>query len=164
MADDVEYSDSYRGDDSCSLAKAAHVVAESWTIFILRESLAGVTRFSDYRSRLGIAPDVLTNRLARMVDLGLMERRQYREAGQRARESYHLTERGRQLGLLILALQQWGDDHTPSRVPTTIGFRTTRGDRVDARFVDASGAVVDGDDIRLVRLDPASGEVATVDA
>lgn len=141
----------YRGSDPCSLANALDIVGERWAFFILREALAGTTRYAEFRAALGIASDVLADRLRTLVGAGVMERRSYREPGQRARESYHLTEAGRRLDLVIAAMQQWGDEYVPSAHPPTVAF-VTGGDRpVRASFVDVEGAPVPQDEVRLER-------------
>ena len=131
---------------TCSLIKAVDVVGERWTFFVLREALAGTTRFSEFRARLGIASDVLAARLAKLVDSGLMTRQTYREPGQRPREGYCLTEAGRQLNVVLCALQQWGDQLP--RTTSTVVYRTVDGKPVRVRFVDDEGAVVAPDDVR----------------
>lgn len=148
----VSVADEYRGTDPCSLANAVQVVGEKWTFFILREALAGTTRFTEFRRRLGIAPDVLSNRLDRLVEAAILSREEYRERGQRPRNGYHLTPAGRELGVSILALQQWGDAWTPSRTPTSVGFRRPHGERVSVAFVDQNGCAIDPDDVAAVRL------------
>ncbi|MCE6996846.1 helix-turn-helix transcriptional regulator [Saccharothrix sp. S26] len=135
---------------TCSLIKAVDLVGERWTFFVLREALAGTTRFSDFRARLGIASDVLTARLAKLVDSGLMTRRAYREPGQRPREGYCLTEAGRQFNVVLCALQQWGDEHLPDTTSTVV-YRTVDGRPVQVRFVDGEGAVVAAGDVRPER-------------
>lgn len=129
--------DEYRGDTACSLARAVGVVGEKWTFFILREALVGTTRFAQFRSNLGIAPDVLSARLATLTAARLMETVEYREEGQRARSEYRLTQAGEEFALVIAALQQWGDKWTPSRVPTSVGFEDNRGRPLETAFVDA---------------------------
>lgn len=113
----------------------------------MREAFSGTTKFSGFRAALGIASDVLTDRLGTLVDAGVMERREYREAGQRPRPAYHLTESGRQLALVLAALQQWGEQHLPSDVPG-ISFSSAAGSRVAVRFVDEDGSVLDEQDVR----------------
>ena len=68
-----------------------------WSLLILREAFWGRTRFAEIRARLGVAPDVLTDRLGRLVDGGILERRPYRDSGEREREEYVLTGAGRAL-------------------------------------------------------------------
>src|ERR1700748_739946 len=104
-----------QGEESlCSIERALQVVGDRWTLLILREALLqGTTRFADFRNDLGIAADILTSRLADLVDEGLMEKKPYREPGTRMRYSYHLTPAGEQLRLVLAALQQWGDENRP---------------------------------------------------
>lgn len=136
---------------SCSLTQALDVVGERWAFLIMREALAGTTRFSQFRATLRIAPDVLSARLGVLVAGGVMERRDYREPGQRTRASYHLTDAGRELAPVLGALQQWGDAHRPSDL-RPLRFRSTTGRRVSVRFVDEDGTVLDQDQ---VHPDPA---------
>jgi DNA-binding HxlR family transcriptional regulator len=62
----------------CSIARTLEVLGEKWTLLVVREACEGRTRFSEFRSALGVAPDVLADRLATLVDVGVMERRPYR--------------------------------------------------------------------------------------
>ena len=80
-------------------------------LLIIREALLGTTRFVEFQTSLGIAPDMLSSRLATLVDYAVMIKRAYQEPGQRARPEYHLTPAGRELRVVIAALQQWGDRH-----------------------------------------------------
>jgi len=143
----------YRGGDPCSLANTVSVVGERWTFFVLREALAGATRFTEFRESLGIASDVLTARLDTLLNAGIMEKRTYHEAGRRPRDGYHLTVSGRELALAVLALQQWGDVYTPSRTPSSITFRSVAGREVAAAFVDDRGHLLSTAEVRLVRRD-----------
>lgn len=140
-----------RGEfDPCSLAQTLDLVGDRWTFFLLREALAGATRYGEFRA-LGIASDVLSARLGMLVDAGVLERRPYQDPGQRVRESYHLTEPGRQLGLVLGAIQQWGDEHKPCEAGYAIAYRSADGRPVSVRFVDDRGEVVDQDDVHLER-------------
>lgn len=93
---------------NCSIAQALEVIGEWWTLLILRDSFLGVRRFDDFVERLGIARNVLTNRLDTLVDSGVLERRAYDEG--RGRYDYVLTEKGRALWPVLTALRQWGDE------------------------------------------------------
>jgi DNA-binding HxlR family transcriptional regulator len=119
----------------CSIERALQVVGDRWTLLILREALLqGATRFADFRNDLGIAADILTSRLADLVDEGLMEKRPYREPGARMRYSYHLTPAGEQLRLVLAALQQWGDENRPPvGGPSTLRRSADRGRPVSVR-------------------------------
>jgi len=92
----------------CSIARALDVVGEWWTLLILRDALRGTTRFDDFHESLGMARSVLTARLKRLTDAGVLDRFQYREHP--PRHEYQLTDKGRALFPVVAALQRWGDD------------------------------------------------------
>src|SRR3712207_798319 len=98
----------YEGQ-TCSVARALEVVGERWTILILRDAFLGVRRFDDFQRSLGVARNVLNNRLQRLVEAGILERRRYQERP--ARHEYRLTGMGRELWPAIVALMHWGDRH-----------------------------------------------------
>ena len=109
----AKMADGKLADETCSIARTLCVVGERWTFLILREAFLGVSRFAEFRDRLGVAPDVLSDRLATLVEYGVMERVPYREPGARSRSAYLLTPAGRELQVVLSALQQWGDEHLP---------------------------------------------------
>ena len=96
--------------DRCGMAKASEILGDRWSLLILREAFYGVMRFADMQADIGAPRSVLTARLAKLVDTGLLERFSYQEDGARARQAYRLTDRGRQLGVVFLAMKQWWDD------------------------------------------------------
>jgi len=100
-------------DSSCAIARSLGVLGERWTFLILREALTGSTRFSEFRDALGVATDVLTERLNTLVEYGVMTREPYREPGSRSRFAYGLTPAGRELQVVLSGLQQWGDEYLP---------------------------------------------------
>lgn len=148
------------GPASCSLANTLAVLGERWTFLVLREALAGTTRFNDFRSTLGIAAEVLSTRLASLVDAGVMVRHSYREPGQRARDSYHLTDPGRELVVVLGALQQWGDEHTPASKEPAFAFTTDDGRKVSVAFVDEAGTAVPAGEafVRRTASHPLAGQ------
>jgi DNA-binding HxlR family transcriptional regulator len=141
----------------CSLAQTLEFVGERWTFLVLREALAGTTRFAEFRAALGIAPDVLSARLGTLVAAGIMMRVPYKEPGQRAREAYHLTDAGRQFSLVLGALQQWGDAHVTDAAGPTMSYRTPDGRPVAVRFVDDQGRVLAQAEVRLERTAALGG-------
>jgi len=103
----------WREHDSarCSVARTASVVGDGWTVLVLRDLFNGIRRFDDLATRLGIARNVLTRRLAGLVQEGVVVRVPYREAGHRQRHEYRLTDAGRDLRPVVLAMLTWGDAH-----------------------------------------------------
>jgi DNA-binding HxlR family transcriptional regulator len=104
----------YDGQD-CSLAAALEVVGERWTLLVLRDALYGVRRYGDFLAHLDIPRAVLAERLQRLVDGGLLDRRRYQEAP--ARDEYVLTDKGAELWPVIHRLAQWGERHLSSGGP-----------------------------------------------
>lgn len=85
------------------------ILGEKWTVVVLREVFTGVRRFDDMRQRTGIPRQVLTNRLATLVDEGVMRRVPYQDPGARVRHEYRLTEKGFNLYPVLVAVREWGD-------------------------------------------------------
>lgn len=135
-------------DPYCSIARSLGVLGERWTFLVLREALWGVARFAQFRQRLGVAPDVLAERLGTLVEFGVLARRPYQEAGSRAREEYHLTAAGRELLVVLGALQQWGDDHlSRPEGPSVVRRHRSSGRPLHVGFVDEHGREVDLADV-----------------
>jgi DNA-binding HxlR family transcriptional regulator len=95
------------GHLNCSVARALDVVGEWWTLLVLRDVFFGVRRFEAIQADLGIARNVLSDRLATLVEHGILERRRYQEHPERF--EYVLTDMGRDLFPVLLALMGWGD-------------------------------------------------------
>lgn len=96
---------------NCSVARALSVVGERWSLLIVREALDGVRRFGEFRSRLGIAGNLLATRLETLTAAGVMRRVPYREPGDRQRFEYELTDQGYDLRPVLIALLEWGDKY-----------------------------------------------------
>jgi DNA-binding HxlR family transcriptional regulator len=96
---------------TCSIARTARILGDRWTVLVVRDLFNGVRRFDELQSHLGIARDILTKRLALLVDEGVAERRAYRPEGERVRHEYVLTQAGRELRTVLVALMDWGDHH-----------------------------------------------------
>ncbi len=115
--------------------------------------MGGVERFADFQGALGIAPNVLTARLERLVDAGVMTKRSYQEPGSRRRQSYHVTPAGRDLAVPLAALQQWGDVHDPPRRGPSMERRSAAGAEVRVGLLDEADNVVPLSELSFV---PAS--------
>jgi len=99
-------------DQVCSIARALEVIGERWTLLILRDALLGHTRFEDFQDSLGIASNVLTNRLKLLCDEDVLER--VPDAERPGRPKYSLTGKGRELGPALILMMKWGDRHYPT--------------------------------------------------
>lgn len=97
------------GAENCSLARSLAVVGDRWTLLILRDAFLRIRRFDDFQSSTGIARRVLAERLAKLVDNGILEKRPYQDRP--VRYEYTLTSKGLDLYPVILALAHWGDAH-----------------------------------------------------
>jgi DNA-binding HxlR family transcriptional regulator len=93
----------------CSVAQCLEVVGEWWSMLIIRDAFLGVTRFDQFQERLGISRNILNQRLARLVEEGILDKVPYSEHP--PRYDYRLTARGRDLWPVLTAMRQWGDKH-----------------------------------------------------
>jgi DNA-binding HxlR family transcriptional regulator len=116
---------------NCSMARALEIVGERWTMLIVRDVFLGIRRFDDLADELGITRSVLTNRLARLVDQGVLERRRYQQRPERF--EYRLTAKGLDLWPVALALLKWGDKHYAPAGPPRIVVHRNCGGEVDDR-------------------------------
>jgi DNA-binding HxlR family transcriptional regulator len=95
--------------ETCSLSAALEVVGRRATMLLLREAFYGAHRFHQFVRRTGFAEPVAASRLRELVNAGLLERRPYKEPGQRSRSEYYLTQKGSDLFASVVALTRWGD-------------------------------------------------------
>lgn len=92
---------------NCSIANALNLIGEGWTIMILREAFFGTRRFEEFQQNLGVARNILTARLKKLCDSGILERHPIKEGAKR--HEYRLTTMGRDLLPILVVLNQWGD-------------------------------------------------------
>jgi DNA-binding HxlR family transcriptional regulator len=97
-------------EKNCSISRPLSFLGERWTVLVLRDLFLGRRRFDDIQASLGVATNVLSARLATLTEEGIVERRRYSEHPERF--EYVLTEKGRDLQPLLLALLAWGDKYT----------------------------------------------------
>lgn len=135
----------------CSVARSLDVLGEKWTLLVVREAFFGVTRFADFRARLGVAPDVLTARLETLVEGGVLARRPYRDEGQRQREEYVLTAAGAELKTILAAFVAWGDVHRPSGFgPSTVYVDRDTEEPVRIAFLADDGRELAPEEVTVV--------------
>ena len=96
---------------NCAIGAAVDILGERPTFLVLREAFNGVRRFDDMQRRTGMPRQVLSQRLARLVDEGMLRKAPYQESGQRSRTEYRLTEKGLDLYPVLVALMEWGDKY-----------------------------------------------------
>ncbi|MFI6265481.1 winged helix-turn-helix transcriptional regulator [Micromonospora sp. NPDC051006] len=111
--------------ENCTIARAMEILGERWTLVVLREVFNGIRRFDDMRIRTGIPRQVLTNRLATLVEQGVLRREPYREPGSRVRHEYRLTDKGLDLWPVLVAVLGWGDRYLadPEGSPLAVEHR-----------------------------------------
>ncbi|AQA02185.1 transcriptional regulator [Mycobacterium sp. MS1601] len=146
-------------NDDCPIARAMAVLGERWSMLILREAMQGRSRFSDFRSELGVAPDILSSRLSALVAAGVFEVVDYQEPGDRRRQRYELTEAGHEASTILVALGQWGRTHLPS--DTDSGYRfveTASGKPVRAVLSRRDGRIIEPTEVLLA---PRPGETVS---
>ncbi len=136
----------------CSIERCLQSLSDRWSFLILRETLiSGVTRFADFQRKLGIAPNVLTNRLDDLVTAGVLTKRAYQLPGSRTRFSYHPTAAGKDLAVPLAALQQWGDEHDAPPDGPTVARRSAAGKAVRVVFLDTANKAVPVSDVIFVK-------------
>lgn len=141
-------------NNPCAIVRSVGILGDSWSFLIVREALLGAGTFAQFRDRLGIASDVLSARLATLVEHGVLEKTPYQEPGQRVREAYQLTAAGEDLKVVMIAMQQWGEAH----IPLTPGSRVravtvSEGERVHVGLLTADGRGVSSPEVAFLRSD-----------
>jgi DNA-binding HxlR family transcriptional regulator len=133
-------------DQVCSIARTLELIGERWTILIVRDAFLGVRRFDDLQRSLGIARNVLQNRLERLVEHGILERVRYQERPERF--EYRLTEKGIDLWPVLVSLISWGDRHAaPDGPPIILEHRDCGGRVNDRRICEKCGAFLGPRDV-----------------
>lgn len=126
--------------ERCSVGRALEVLGERWTILVMREAFYGLRRFDEMQRAIGCARNILADRLATLVERGVLSRVSYRDEGQRERFEYRLTPMGFEAFPVVIALQQWGDRwvSTPGGPPMEVRHRDC-GARVHAELRCTAG-------------------------
>lgn len=130
-------------EHDCSIARTLQVVGEHWSMLIVKNAFYGTTRFSDFQRLLGVARNILTDRLNHLVESGIMEKYVAREGG--VRQHYRLTAKGRDLLPIMIAMMQWGDRWAggDKGAPVIAIDRTSGSALAPIQLMTEQGAVVD---------------------
>ena len=129
---------------NCSIGAAVRIIGERQTFLVLREAFNGVRRFDDMQRRTAMPRQVLSDRLGRLVDEGLLRKASYQDSGQRRRYEYRLTEKGLDLYPVLVAMMEWGDKHAVgSAGPQVLLRHRDCGEPVELQLACAAGHVLE---------------------
>ena len=133
----------------CSLARSLAIIGDNWTLLVLRDCFLGVRRFDDFQQRLGVTRHVLSDRLRKLADGGVLEKAAYQERP--LRHEYRLTPMGRDLYPVIANLAQWGDKYLAGDAgPPLVRVHRQCGEPLEAKLqCGHCGDSVEAQDIRL---------------
>jgi len=145
-------------DQVCSIARALEVVGERWSLLILRDAFLGLRRFDDFQRSLGVARNVLADRLDRLVEAGVFERVRYTERPPRF--EYRLTKRGRDLYPVLFGLMRWGDKYAAPNGPPRVLLHRGCGGTPDDHLVCAKC----GESLSVGQLETRAGPGVEVEA
>jgi DNA-binding HxlR family transcriptional regulator len=142
-------------NEYCSMARAMAVVGDRWSILILREAYYGIKRFDQFEHFIGVAPNILSSRLKRLVDAEIMKRVPL--PGHSTRYEYVLTKKGRAFFPAYLALKKWGDDWLAESKGPQVVFR----DRLGRREIEYPTLMTsDGKPLQLEDVEVVAGSGA----
>ncbi|MBK0869758.1 helix-turn-helix transcriptional regulator [Saccharopolyspora sp. HNM0986] len=133
----------------CSIAQCLEIVGERWSLLIVRDVFLGTTRFDEIQQRLGISRNILNQRLARLVEHGVVEKIAYSQHPPRF--DYKLTAKGRDLWPVITAMRQWGDEHAAPDGPPMQLIHRDCGEIADAHLIcSACGEAIGAGNVKSV--------------
>jgi len=143
--------------DNCTVGRTMTVLGERWTFVVLREVFNGVRRFDDIRRHSGIPRQVLSNRLALLVEQEILRRQPYQDPGERTRYEYRLTPKGFDLFPVLVAIADWGDRYLADAGGPPVEFEHRRcGSRVHAVLECGAGHRVDRPRDVVTRVGPGA--------
>jgi DNA-binding HxlR family transcriptional regulator len=146
------------GNMQCPIARSLERVGEWWSMLILRDASLGLTRFDQFQESLGIAPNILTRRLKRLVETGLLERRRYSDKP--PRYEYVLTQAGRDFRPLLWAFIAWGNKHFAPEGPSVVIVDSKTGVEADPLLIDrVSGRPLTTPDFRSAAGPAANAQI-----
>ncbi|WP_067822084.1 winged helix-turn-helix transcriptional regulator [Actinomadura kijaniata] len=133
----------------CSVARALEVIGDRWTLLVIRSAFQGVRRFDDFQETLGIARNVLADRLTRLCDEGLLRRVPYQERPER--HEYRLTRKGVELWPALVSLMLWGDRYyAPDGPPVLVSHKGCDGHVADGLVCSSCGRALEPHEVEPV--------------
>jgi len=147
-------------DMNCSIARTLELIGDWWTLLIVRDAFFGSHKFGEFEKNLGIAPNVLTQRLGKLVEAGILSVSSVSQNGRAM--AYRLTPKGRDLFPVLMAMMQWGDKHEvgPQGAPVRVLVRSTGQEIAPMRLQSASGGPLDVSEVMVVAGPGADETVA----
>ena len=140
----------------CGVAACAEVLQDRWAILILRDLLAGITRYGDLQRHTGASTAILANRLRDFIAAGIIQEQTYAVKGQRRRNEYVVTPKGLSLSIVLGAMAQFGYDQLPEgEKPLVQFFDTQTNQKVRVGLVREDGQPIGPSQVR-VELDPTA--------
>ncbi|MDX1802544.1 MAG: helix-turn-helix domain-containing protein [Alcanivorax sp.] len=137
-------------DMGCSVARALDEVGDWWSLLVVKEAMMGTRRYVDFQAHLGIAKNVLCDRLSRLVENGVMVREDVGEHG--TRYEYRLTEKGRDLFTVVTALRQWSERWHPRCDSLQLVDREAGAPLATVQVCDSRGRPLTVRDVRFVEV------------
>jgi DNA-binding HxlR family transcriptional regulator len=142
----------------CSIARTLEVIGDRWTLLVIRDAFLGVRRFDDFQRSLGVARNVLTDRLNRLVEAEILRRHRYQERPERY--EYRLTRKGVGLWPIMMTTMKWGDRYlAPEGKPRLILHKDCGGEIDERLHCSRCGAELGPTDV-YVETGPAAQKSA----
>lgn len=146
---DIDMTHAKFDDINCSIANSLEIIGEGWTILILREAFFGSSRFEDFQQHLGIARNILTTRLKKLTEHGVLKRIPIKEGAKR--HQYKLTSKGRALYPTLIALSQWGDAWLEDQSVSVQFIERDSGQNIaDVTIQNQQGKILDARDLAII--------------
>lgn len=138
------------GQASCAIARTLEVVGDWWSLLIVRDALLGNQRFGEFQKKLGLAKNILSSRLKKLVNDGIFSIEA--DTGSPAVHRYVLTQRGKQLAVVLTALWQWGEENCfrPGELKARLADRTSGKLLAKLELKSVDGRRVNPRDLQMV--------------
>jgi DNA-binding HxlR family transcriptional regulator len=148
-------------NSTCPVARSLDAIGDWWSLLIVREAFVNVRRFGDFQKRLGLAKNILATRLRQLVAVGILEMRPASDGS--AYREYVLTEKGRSLVTVMIALRQWGEEHLfePGEPTTALLDKATKKPLRKLEILSAQGVPLGLSDLTLVQPEDISDTTST---
>ena len=143
--------------EPCPVARSVDVMGDRWSLLIVRDAFDGMRRFSDFQRSLGVARNILSDRLKKLVDAGILQTEAAAEGS--AYQAYVLTPRGESLFPVVLALRQWGESQlfAPGEAHSLLLDSRTGQPVPPLRVLDAQGQELQPAQTQVRKLEAADG-------